>query len=125
MIDKKTKEAICETEVTFEIIGGKWKPIILWSLSEAGTLRFAQLQHLMPDITHRVLTKQLRELEEYGLIKRKVYAEVPVKVEYSIKDKGREVIPILDMACDWANKYDFFGYKIKYNLCKESLKNNL
>lgn len=120
---QKAKEATCEIEVAFEVIGGKWKPLIIWYLGEYGTLRFAQLQHLILDITHRILTKQLRELEEHGLVVRKVYPEVPVKVEYSLTEKGKEVLPILDMMCDWADKYDYFGYKIKYNLCNEEMCN--
>lgn len=117
---KRIKEATCEIEVAFEVIGGKWKPLILWFLGEHKTLRFGQLQHLIPDITHRILTKQLRELEEYGLIERKVYPEVPLKVEYTITEKGKEVIPILDMMCDWADKNNYFGYTLKYNLCDEN-----
>ncbi|HHW02382.1 MAG TPA: helix-turn-helix transcriptional regulator [Thermoanaerobacterales bacterium] len=114
----KIKEATCEIEVAFNVIGGKWKPLILWFLGESGTLRFGELQHLIPDITHRILTKQLRELEMYQLVQRKVYPEVPVRVEYSITEKGREVIPILDMMCEWAYKNNFFGYRMKYNLCE-------
>lgn len=127
MTDKseKIKEAACEIEVAFGVIGGKWKPIILWFLGDCGTLRFGELQHLIPDITHKILTKQLRELEEYELIARKVYPEVPLRVEYSITDKGREVLPILDMMCDWADRNNFFGYKIKYNLCEQSSNINL
>lgn len=120
-IKQKPKEAICELEVTFGVIGGKWKPIILWFLGEVQTLRFSQLQNLMPDITHKILTKQLRELEEDQLIERKVYPEVPPRVEYSITPSGREILPILDMMCDWAYKNNYFGYKLKYNLCDESL----
>ena len=104
---KKTKEAICELEVTFGVIGGKWKPLILWFLGEFHTLRFGQLQHLIPDITHKVLTKQLRDLEEDKLIERKIYPEVPPKVEYSITSTGREIIPMLEMMCDWAHKNNF------------------
>jgi DNA-binding HxlR family transcriptional regulator len=122
---KKTKEATCEIEVAFSVIGGKWKPLILWFLGECGTLRFGQLQHLIPDITHRILTKQLRELEMNQLIKRKIYPEVPIRVEYSITDKGREVIPILDMMCEWADKNNYFGYKMKYNLCEQNMKDVL
>lgn len=122
MLDNiKPKKATCELEVTFEIIGGKWKPLILWFLSQSGTLRFGQIQHLIPDITHKILTKQLRELEEYKLIERKVYPEVPPKVEYSITNIGEDVIPILDMMCDWASKNDYFNYDLKYNLCDESI----
>jgi len=119
--NKGVKEATCEIEVAFEVIGGKWKPLILWFLGEHETLRFFQLQHLIPDITHRILTKQLRELEQYGLVERKVYPEVPIRVEYTITDKGKEVIPILDMMCNWADKYNYFGYKLRYNLCDENL----
>ena len=119
--DQNRKEAACEIEVAFGVIGGKWKPLILNYLGECTTLRFGQLQHLIPEITHRILTKQLRELEEYQLIERKIYPEVPPRVEYSITDKGREALPILDLMCEWAGKYDYFGYKIKYNLCGQNL----
>lgn len=78
------------------------------------------LYQLIPDITHRILTKQLRELEECELIERTVYPDVPVRVEYKITRCGKDVLPILDMMCDWASKNDYFGYDIKYNLCEES-----
>lgn len=120
----KTKNATCEFEVAFEVIGGKWKPLILWFLSKSGTLRFSQIQHSIPDITHKILTKQLRELEENHLIVRKIYPEVPPKVEYSITNSGIEVIPILGMMCDWAYKNDYFDYAIKYNLCDEECSNS-
>ncbi len=120
--EKKDRKSTCEIEVAFGVIGGKWKPLILWFLGEFTVLRFSQLQHLIPDISHRILTKQLRELEENQLIIRKVYSEVPPKVEYSITDKGRDVLPILDMMCDWASKNDYFGYELKYNLCEEDFK---
>lgn len=119
-VEKKAKEAICEIEVAFGVIGGKWKPLILWYLGEYKTIRFSQLQHLIPDITHKILTKQLRELEGCGLVSRTVYPDVPVRVEYTITEKGTDVLPILDMMCDWASNNDYFGYKIKYNLCVEN-----
>jgi DNA-binding HxlR family transcriptional regulator len=122
---QKVKEAACEIEVAFGVIGGKWKPLILWYLGEYHPLRFGQLQHLVPEITHRILTKQLRELEEYRLIERKVYPEVPPRVEYSITERGRDTIPILDMMCEWADKYDYFGYKIKYNMCEQNIEEML
>lgn len=119
---KKVLQSTCEIEVAFAIVGGKWKPLILWFLGELGTLRFGQLQNLIPDITHRILTKQLRELEENQLIVRKIYPEVPPKVEYSITDKGSDILPILDMMCDWASKNNYFGYELKYNLCEEDFE---
>jgi DNA-binding HxlR family transcriptional regulator len=120
----KTKKATCELEVAFGVMGGKWKPLILSFLGELGVLRFAQLEHLMPNVTHRILTKQLRELEEDNLIQRKVYAEVPPKVEYSITDIGKEALPILDMMCQWANKNNQFGYELAYNLCDDEIDKN-
>jgi DNA-binding HxlR family transcriptional regulator len=120
--NKKPSEATCEIEVAFGVIGGKWKPLILWFLGECGILRFGQLQHLIPDITHKILTKQLRELEMHQLINRKIYPEVPLRVEYSITERGREIIPILDMMCEWAERNDYFGYNIKYNLCEQGIE---
>lgn len=120
-MENSGKEAICEIEAAFGVIGGKWKPIILWHLGEYKTIRFTQLQHLIPDITHKILTKQLRELEGCGLINRKVYPTVPAKVEYTLTGNGKDVLPILDLMCNWAEKNDYFGYKLKYNLCEEEV----
>lgn len=117
--DIKARKATCEIEAAFEVIGGKWKPLILWHLGANDTVRFGQLQQLIREITPRILTKQLRELEEFGLLERNVYPEVPPKVEYRLTVKGRNVLPILDMMCDWASENDYFGYEIKYNLCNE------
>jgi DNA-binding HxlR family transcriptional regulator len=116
---KKVKEATCESEVVFHIIGGKWKPLILYLLFEKGTLRFGELQQSIPEVTHRILTKQLRELERDTLIQREVYPEVPPKVEYTITDKGKGAIPILDLMCDWASENNYFDYKLTYNTCDE------
>ncbi len=122
---KNVKEAVCEIETAFAVIGRKWKPLILWYLGEFKTLRFGQIQHLIPDITHKILTKQLRDLEDYNIVRRKVYPEVPLRVEYSITDNGREVIPILDSMCEWASKNDYFGYSVKYDLCEEDARKRL
>ena len=117
--DEKIRKATCEIEVAFEVIGGKWKPLILWHLGVNDTVRFGQLQQLIPEITPRILTKQLRELEGFDLLERNVYPEVPPKVEYRLTDMGRAVLPILDMMCNWASSNDYFGYEIRYNLCNE------
>ena len=85
---------ICPVEVTLDLIGGKYKALILWHLAE-GTLRYNQLQKAIPTATARVLTHQLRELEEQRLIERTVYPVVPPKVEYSMTDLGRSLMPIL------------------------------
>ncbi len=90
----------CPVEATLEVIGGKWKGVILYHLLSE-TSRFNELRRLMPDITQRMLTKQLRELEANNLIARKVYAEVPPKVEYSISDYGKTLAPVIHALKEW------------------------
>lgn len=94
----------CETELVLEIIGGKWKLVILKNLFE-GTKRFGQLKRAMPHITQRVLTRQLRELEEDGLVSRKVYPEVPPKVEYSLTEIGESLEAIVRQVDEWGAWY--------------------
>ncbi len=90
----------CNVEATLEVIGGKWKGVILYHLL-SNTMRFSQLQSVMPDVTQRVLTKQLRELEAEDLISRKVYPEVPPKVEYSMTEYGKTLAPLINALQDW------------------------
>lgn len=97
-------EANCPVEATLELIGGKYKALILWHLS-SGTLRFSQLQKAIQSVTPRVLTHQLRELEEQSLICRKVYPVVPPRVEYSMTELGCSLMPILTAMRDWGAKY--------------------
>jgi DNA-binding HxlR family transcriptional regulator len=92
-------------EAALDIVGGKWKPLILYEL-KGGTLRFSQLQgRVKPHITQRMLTKQLRQLEDDGLVTRQVYPQVPPKVEYSLTENGRSIIPILDLLCEWGEEH--------------------
>lgn len=93
-------EQHCPVEATLELIGGKYKALILWHLSD-GTLRFSQIQKAIPSATPRVLTRQLRELEEQDLISRTVYPVVPPKVEYSLTGLGESLMPILTAMRDW------------------------
>ncbi|MBN2908122.1 winged helix-turn-helix transcriptional regulator [Polycladomyces sp. WAk] len=95
----------CRALTTLETIIGKWKAIILLHLLRGGTKRFSELQKLIPEITKRMLTLQLRDLEEEDIIKRVVYPQVPPKVEYSITDHGRTLEPILEEMHDWGNKH--------------------
>ena len=94
----------CTVSVTLDIIGGKWKSLILWQLSFK-TLRFSQLQRRLSNVTQKMLTQQLRELERDGLIHRKVYAEVPPRVEYSLTKMGQSVVPILQLMFQWGKDY--------------------
>jgi len=94
----------CNVSVTLDIIGGKWKSLILWHLSFK-TLRFSQLQRRLTKVTQKMLTQQLRELEADGLIHRQVYAEVPPRVEYSLTGLGESVVPILQQMYQWGKEY--------------------
>ena len=91
-------------EATLEIIGGKWKVVILCHLTK-GKKRTSELQRLIPEISVRMLTQQLRELEEDGVIERKVYNQVPPKVEYSLKEYGHSLDAILDSLCNWGEHH--------------------
>ncbi|MCP4138977.1 MAG: helix-turn-helix transcriptional regulator [Chloroflexi bacterium] len=94
----------CPIESTLQVIGGKWKGIILYHMLD-GKKRFGELKRFMPTITQRMLTKQLRELEADGLVHRKVYAEVPPKVEYSLTKLGETMEPILAEIYKWGIRY--------------------
>lgn len=95
----------CPVEATLNIIGGRWKGIALFHLLTDGTMRFNELKRKCTGVTQRMLTKQLRELEAAGIIFRKVYAEVPPKVEYSLTDKGESLRPILLALKEWGIEY--------------------
>ena len=97
-------ELPCPVETTLGIIGGKWKPLILYYLIQ-GTCRFNELRRRLPPITQQMLTQQLRELERDGIVRRQVYAEVPPKVEYSLTDLGRSLEPILLAMLAWGTAY--------------------
>lgn len=91
-------------EATLELIGGKWKPLILWHLTDK-TMRFNELKKSLPNVTQKMLTQQLREMEYHGLINRKVYAQVPPKVEYSLTELGKSLVPLLEIMCKWGTNY--------------------
>ncbi len=90
--------------VVQNLLSGKWKLLILWYLSY-GTLRFSDIKKRLPKVTQKMLTSQLRSLEEDKLISRKVYPVVPPKVEYSLTEVGKEIIPILEMMHSFGSEY--------------------
>ena len=94
----------CPVEAALDLIDGKWKGVILYHLLE-GTLRFNALRRKLGGVTQRMLVKQLRELEEAGLVVRTVYAEVPPKVEYSLTDEGRSLEPVLLALMRWGEAW--------------------
>jgi len=93
----------CGVALTLEVIGGKWKGVILWHLLHK-TLRFSQLQRRIPDVTQKMLTQQLRELESDGLVHRQVFAEVPPRVEYSLTPRGESLRELLVFMCAWGKE---------------------
>lgn len=93
----------CPVAATLELIGGKYKALLLWHLS-GKVLRFGELSRLVPEATPKMLTQQLRELESDGLIKRKVYPVVPPKVEYALTEEGESLFPILQAMYAWGSK---------------------
>jgi len=98
------EEYYCPVKLTTDVIGGKWKPLLLFYL-ESGTKRFGELQKLIPGMTKKMLTQHLRDLERDGIIRRKVYAVVPPKVEYSLTKHGESLKPILKLMSAWGAKH--------------------
>ena len=94
----------CPVEATIQLIGGKYKAVILWHLMNK-TLRYNEIHKLIPKATDKMLAQQLRELEKDGLINRKVYPVVPPKTEYSLTKFGETLTPILDELCNWGEQY--------------------
>lgn len=94
----------CALVHTMNVIGGKWKPIIIYLLAN-GSLRFGKLLVFIPNISKKVLTEQLRELESDGLIIRQKFAETPPRVEYSLSESGQNLLPVLKQLMDWAETH--------------------
>ena len=97
-------EEDCPIRTTIEVIGGKWKPLILYYL-KTGPQRFGELRRSAPGITQKMLTDRLRELERDGVVHREVYPEVPPKVEYSLTTYGQTLRPLLQMMADWGEQH--------------------
>lgn len=104
MNENRKKLPACPVETTLTLIGDKWKVLILRDLMP-GTKRFGELKKSIGSVSQKVLTSQLRDMEKNGLVNRKVYAEVPPRVEYSLTDLGRSLKPILDAMWNWGERY--------------------
>lgn len=106
MLEKINYENIehCPVTTTMEIIGGKWKILILYLISN-DINRFGKMSMMLRSISKQMLTSQLRELEEDGVIERKIYAEIPPRVEYSLTTKGQSLLPVITMMKDWGLNY--------------------
>jgi DNA-binding HxlR family transcriptional regulator len=116
MADECTGNTVTTIETALDILVGKWKPVILFHILQNDVLRFSELQRSIPDITKKMLTTQLRELEYHDIINRKVYPQIPPKVEYSITEYGKGLIPLLESMHIWGLAHlehlnDLYGEK--------------
>lgn len=90
----------CALDITMHYLGGKWKAVVVWYLRQK-TLRFGELRKLIPDITEKMLSLQLKKLEEDGLVSRQVYEEIPLRVEYSLTEFGKTLVPVVEAMARW------------------------
>ncbi len=101
MVEWNGKEFRCPVEVTIGIVGGKWKCLILWHLHQ-GKMRFKELERIVPGVSQKMLTQQLKEMAADGLLEKTVYPEVPPRVEYHLTPRGHSLFPILEQMHQWA-----------------------
>ncbi len=94
----------CGIDAAMDVVAGKWKSLILWDLQEHGTRRFGELRRGLPGVSEKMLTQQLRELEEDGLVHREIYRQVPPKVEYSLTEEGSSLNAALESLGDWGTE---------------------
>ena len=115
---RTTQVFSCPVEAAQQVIGGKWKPIILWHLHAAeGPCRFGTLRRAIPNATEKMIVQQLRELESAGIVKRRVFREVPPRVEYSLTNDGNDLRQALENVCEWGERYaKRIGAEIRNNL---------
>ncbi len=95
----------CPVELTLQIVGGRWKGIVIWNLRE-GTKRFSELKRILVTINDKMLSQVLRELEEQGVIHREVYQVIPAKVEYSLTEEGKKLLPIMQAMSDYGTGFE-------------------
>lgn len=95
----------CPIEHTMNLVSGKWKLIILWHISQAGVMRYGEIKKSLGQITHKMLSQQLKELGNDGFIHRKAYQQIPPKVEYSLTERGLSFLPVLKSLSDWGQDH--------------------
>lgn len=98
-------DATCPMEYTMNIIAGKWKLVILWHIYDQEVIRYGELKKLLNKITHKTLSDRLKELVEDGVIHKEIYSEIPPRVEYSLTDLGKTLIPIMDLMVQWGGEH--------------------
>jgi DNA-binding HxlR family transcriptional regulator len=95
----------CPVDLTLSIIGGRWKSLVFWNLRN-GTLRFGEIKKILVGINDKMLAQVLRELEKSGIVNRKVFEIIPPKVEYSLTDEGKKLLPVMQLMSDWGKKFE-------------------
>jgi len=110
MVNKGKKEEnlcriTCPVEYTMTKIAGKWKLVILWHIYDKEIIRYGELKRSVNNITHKMLSNQLKELASDNIIHKEIYHQIPPKVEYSLTEHGKTLIPLMDMMFDWGTKY--------------------
>lgn len=103
--DRNNKVSCSNYRCEIEVIGGKWKSLILWNLGEHGVIRFNEFKRIIPEISQKMLSQQLRDLESNKLVERKVYNQVPPMVEYSLSEMGQKLMPILKEMDIWGKEF--------------------
>ena len=106
-------ENSCPVTATMKVLGGKWKPILINAIYHTAPARFGELKRSVIGITQSMLTQQLRELEDDGIISRKIYAEIPPKVEYTLTDFGLTLSPVIQTLADWGKEYKLNKQKVR------------
>jgi DNA-binding HxlR family transcriptional regulator len=94
----------CPVDLTLSVIGGRWKSLVFWNLRD-GAKRFGEMKKILVGINDKMLTQVLRELEKSGVVNRKVYEVIPPKVEYSLTEKGKELLPVMQQMSDWGERF--------------------
>jgi len=95
----------CPVDLTLSVIGGRWKGLVFWNLRN-GVMRFGELKKSLIGINDKMLTQVLRELEKNGVVERKVYDTIPPKVEYSLTNNGKQLLPVMEQMSNWGSKYE-------------------